>query len=383
MGNELQLYIHIPFCIKKCAYCDFLSGPQNQDTIDNYVEALVGEVLWYKGNEVAQRKITTVFLGGGTPSVLTPMHIRRIFEALREVFVIDGGVEITIEANPGTITEEKLEAYKQVGINRISFGLQSANNDELRMLGRIHTFEAFLESYQMARAHGFDNINVDLISAIPGQTVQSWESSLQKVIELQPEHISAYSLIIEEGTPFAEVYGEGKAGERELPSEEEERTIYHRTEEILGQAGYHRYEISNYARGGRECKHNLGYWERKNYLGLGLGSASLMDNVRYKNTDDLNRYIDGAERAIDMQEDKEELTRTQQMEEFVFLGLRKMQGISLQLFESTFGRAIYEYYGQNIAKMQKENLVIIEDGYLRLTEKGIDISNYVFGELLL
>lgn len=382
MEKELQLYIHIPFCIKKCAYCDFLSGPQNQDTIDAYVEALMQEVRCYKGSEVAERKITTVFFGGGTPSVLTSIHIRRIFEALREVFVMDESVEITIEANPGTIMEEKLEAYKQVGINRISFGLQSANNDELQMLGRIHTFEEFLESYQMARAHGFDNINVDLISAIPGQTVQSWENTLQKVIELQPEHISAYSLIIEEGTPFAEVYGEGKAGERELPSEEEERTIYHRTKELLRQAGYHRYEISNYAQGGRECKHNLGYWERKDYLGLGLGSASLVDNVRYKNTDDLNKYIAGAERAIDMQEDKEELTRTQQMEEFVFLGLRKMQGISLQLFESTFGRTLYEYYGANIAKMQKENLVIIEDGYLRLTEKGIDISNYVFGELL-
>ncbi len=411
MKEELELYIHIPFCVKKCAYCDFLSGPQSPEVIEKYVEALVKEIEAYKVQEVEAYKVqeilayreqarkeqsetrhaseiihefevTTIFLGGGTPSLLEPTRIQQIFAALRNAFQISEHAEITIEANPGTVTREKLEAYKQVGINRISFGLQSANNEELKLLGRIHTFEEFLESYYMARACGFDNINIDLISAIPKQTLQSWEKTLRKIIALNPEHVSAYSLMIEEGTPFAAVYGEGTVGAKELPSEEEERRIYQRTGELLSSAGYHRYEISNYAKKGKECKHNLGYWERKNYLGLGLGASSLIENVRYKNIDDLDVYIRYSGNLSDIQEHVEHLTKTEQMEEFLFLGLRKMEGISEVEFARGFQQTLADCYGENIARMRQENLLTMENGHLRLTQRGIDISNYVFAELL-
>ena len=289
-NKELEIYIHIPFCVKKCAYCDFLSGPQDEGIREKYVNALIEEICEY-GDLTHKYHVTTIFLGGGTPSILEAPQIIRIFDALSRTFQIAGDAEITIEANPGTVTVEKLEAYKKCGINRISFGLQTTNNEELKLLGRIHTYEEFVESYQLARDCGFDNVNVDLISAIPKQTVESWKETLEKVIALVPEHISAYSLIVEDGTPFANVYGEGCPGEHDLPSEEEERAIYYRTEELLEKVGYHRYEISNYAREGKECRHNLGYWERREYLGIGLGAASLVDNARYKNTDDLLFYI--------------------------------------------------------------------------------------------
>ena len=382
--KELEIYIHIPFCVRKCAYCDFLSGPGNKEKIEKYVEALLEEIRAHEneGSMSAFERVTSVFLGGGTPSVLEGNQIEKILNTLKENFKVDTNAEITIEANPGTVTREKLEAYRRAGINRISFGLQSTNNEELKLLGRIHTYEEFLESFHMARACGFDNVNVDLISAIPRQTVESWEKSLKQVIGLNPEHISAYSLIIEEGTPFAKVYGEGTEGGKELPTEEDERIMYRRTEELLAKAGYHRYEISNYAKTGRECKHNLGYWERKDYLGIGIGASSLIDNVRYKNTDNIEHYIKFANTPTEIQEEREVLSTREQMEEFIFLGLRKTKGISLQEFKVTFGRALEECYGQNIKRMQEEKLVVIEKGFLRLTHKGIDISNYVFGEIL-
>ncbi|MBQ8804823.1 MAG: oxygen-independent coproporphyrinogen III oxidase [Tyzzerella sp.] len=384
MKKELELYIHIPFCIRKCAYCDFLSSSQNKQVIDKYVEALLQEIQAHKCSYQynASCYVTTIFLGGGTPSILEPTHIQQIITALRESFKISKNAEITIEANPGTVTKEKLEAYKQAGINRISFGLQSTNNDELKMLGRIHTYEEFLESYKLAQECGFANVNVDLISAIPKQTLESWEETLKRIIKLNPAHISAYSLIIEEGTPFAEVYGEGKIGEKELPSEEEERAIYKKTEELLEQAGYHRYEISNYAKVDMECKHNLGYWERKNYLGLGLGASSLVDNMRFHNIEDLQFYMEKASDLKAIQCDEEKLSQTAQMEEFVFLGMRKMKGISVQEFEAAFRKSIYDCYGKNIERMKQEELIEEKDGYIRLTKRGIDISNYVFAEIL-
>lgn len=384
MGKELELYIHIPFCVRKCAYCDFLSGTENKEKIEKYVNALVGEIESYGSVDTLSLfgTVTSVFLGGGTPTVLEENQIERILNAVKQSFEIDRDAEITIEANPGTVTKAKLKVYRRVGINRISFGLQSVVNEELRMLGRIHTFEEFLESYKLARECGFDNINVDLMSAIPKQTLKSWEETLSKVIKLNPEHISAYSLIIEEGTPFAEVYGEGKEREADLPSEEEERAIYKRTEEMLKEAGYHRYEISNYAKPQKECRHNLGYWERKNYLGLGLGASSLLDNVRFHNTDQMEKYVRKSAHLEAIRVEKEYLDETAQMEEFVFLGMRKMEGISLQEFKDSFGVDLLACYGKNIERMRKLELVEIEDGYLKLTKKGIDISNYVFAEIL-
>ena len=322
-------------------------------------------------------------MGGGTPSILEKNQITAIFDALRENFDVAEDAEITIEANPGTVTAEKLQAYKKCGINRISFGLQSTNNEELKLLGRIHTYEEFLESYQLARACGFNNINVDLISAIPKQTVASWEETLKKVIVLEPEHISAYSLIVEEGTPFAKLYGEGCPGEHDLPSEEEERAIYYRTEELLEKAGYHRYEISNYAKKGKECRHNLGYWERKEYLGIGLGAASLINNTRYKNTDDLLYYMEHASDLSAIQENVEKLSLEEQMEEFMFLGLRKMEGVSVDEFENTFGKTMEECYGEQIQSLVQQELLKQKNGRLLLTKQGIDVSNYVFGEFLM
>lgn len=385
MKKELEIYIHIPFCVKKCAYCDFLSNTQDEKTIEQYVSSLLEEIRAHASKQklVSDYEVTTIFLGGGTPSVLETNQIQRIFEILNTCFKISQDAEITIEANPGTVTVEKLEAYKQCGINRISFGLQSTNNEELKLLGRIHTNEEFLESYQLARACGFDNINVDLISAIPKQTVSSWEETLQNVIGLEPEHISAYSLIVEEGTPFAKVYGEGCPKEDDLPREEEERVIYYRTEELLEKAGYHRYEISNYAKEGKECKHNLGYWERKEYLGIGLGAASLIDNIRYKNTDDLLCYLEHSRDLHAIQENTEKLSLKEQMEEFMFLGLRKMEGVLVGEFENTFGKNIDECYGVQIQKLVEQGLLERKNGRVMLTKRGIDVSNYVFGEFLI
>ena len=384
MKKELELYIHIPFCVRKCVYCDFISGPQDEETIEKYVSSLLDEIRAHTLNKklASEYNVATVFLGGGTPSILNISQIKRIFEVIKNTFAVIEDAEITIEANPGTVTREKLETYRACGINRISFGLQSTNNEELKLLGRIHTYEEFLESFSLARECGFDNINVDLISAIPKQTLASWEETLQNVIKLNPEHISAYSLIVEDGTPFAKVYGEGCPGEKDLPDEEEERKIYYRTEELLKEADYHRYEISNYAKEGKECKHNLGYWERKEYLGIGIGAASLIDNTRYSNTPDLAKYIRDAKQLNKIQLDFQELSTKEQMEEFVFLGLRKMEGISEREFTENFSMNIEECYGHQIEKLLKEGLLQKRDGRIMLTRRGIDISNYAFAEFL-
>lgn len=382
MRRELELYIHIPFCVKKCAYCDFLSGPASNQQIGEYVQALIEEIRYYK--EFAKNyAVSTVFWGGGTPSLLTEEQMKVLMEALGQTFFIRQNAEITMEANPGTVTVEKLRAYQKAGINRLSFGLQSVNNEELKMLGRIHTYEEFLESYEAARKAGFQNINVDLISAIPKQTVSSWEQTLQTIISLQPEHISAYSLIVEEGTPFAKLYGEGCKLEHLLPSEEDERRMYERTEELLREAGYHRYEISNYAKEGYECQHNLGYWERKEYLGLGLGASSLIEETRFHNTDEMEEYLRDASNPILLRKEQEKLDRQEQMEEFVFLGLRKIRGIQEEKFTEMFGEDIWDCYGKNLERVIKEGLLEREEGVLRLTRKGIDVSNYVFYEILL
>lgn len=382
--KELELYIHIPFCVKKCFYCDFLSMPVDESIRRHYVCKLIEEIE-YKSEKYKEYEVSSLFFGGGTPSILSETQIAEIMKALQKNFSIKSDAEITIECNPGTLTGQKLSVYKQCGINRISIGLQSGNNQELNMLGRIHTYEEFLQNYDLVRKIGFDNVNVDLMSALPGQTVSDWEDTLTKVLKLRPEHISAYSLIIEEGTPFYEIYEKDELrrqeGERPqyLPSEETERAMYEVTRSILAQKGYERYEISNYAKKGMECKHNIGYWTRKNYLGLGLGSASLVENVRFSNSSDLKEYLNG---KFEPQE-KEVLTRKEQMEEFAFLGLRMMQGISRRRFEETFGVAIEAVYGEVIHKMTELGLLTQQAGHIMLTEDGISVSNYVMSEFLL
>ncbi len=384
--QTLELYVHIPFCKKKCRYCDFLSFAGEEWTQETYTQALIREIGAWKGKE--NKKVSSVFVGGGTPSILSVRRMEKIFEALRESFFLAEDVEITIECNPGTLEKEKLEVYKGLGVNRLSLGLQSAKNEELRLLGRIHTWETFLESFQMARKAGFENLNVDLISALPGQTVESWRETLEKTIALSPEHISAYSLIIEEGTPFYQEYEEDakirEAGgdPQFLPSEDAERQMYEDTEKILGNAGYSRYEISNYAKPGMACRHNMGYWQRKEYIGLGLGASSLYREGRWRNPENLLEYCN---RKEDMPErkDLQKLSRKDQMEETMFLGLRLMEGVEEEAFFREFGCTCREVYGEVLDRLKDQGLLKEENGRIFLTSHGIDISNYCMAEFLL
>ena len=381
--KELELYLHIPFCVKKCNYCDFLSAPAGEETRAAYVDALLEEIRGF--DEPEDYEVVTVFFGGGTPSILPGQAIFRIMEALREKFSFRKGAEITLEANPGTVDKEKLSFYKKAGINRLSFGLQSADAEELKKLGRIHTWEKFLESFQLAREAGFSNINVDLMSALPGQTKESWEKTLRQVLALQPEHISAYSLIIEEGTPFYQLYEKDverrDAGEEPelIPSEEEERAMYEATGRILKEQGYLHYEISNYAKPGCECRHNLGYWQRRDYLGFGLGASTLLNPVRYKNTEDLEAYLGG-------DFSKKEffvLTKDNQIEETMFLGLRVLEGVSKEHFREQFSCELRVVYRKELEKLEQEGLLEEEGDFVRLTSRGIDLSNPVLAEFLL
>lgn len=380
MKKELELYLHIPFCVSKCKYCDFLSAPSGEEQRQIYVERLCRRIRYW--SDVIHNygyEIVSIFVGGGTPSILTEAQITQVFEAVHESFPIREDAEITLEMNPGTDVKDKLPVYRELGINRLSMGLQSADNEELKCLGRIHTYEDFRQVYQWAREAGFTNINVDLMSAIPGQTLESYEDTLRKVADLEPEHISAYSLIIEEGTPFYERYGEGRHAE-ELPNEDIERQMYVRTGEILEDYGYHRYEISNYAKDGYECRHNLGYWDRKEYLGLGAGASSLMDHIRWKEPDHIGPSTG---LVLEEREDFTRLSRKDEMEEFMFLGLRKIKGVSEYDFYKSFRVSMNEIYKESIENLIKEGLLVREEDRIRLTDQGIDLSNYALSQFLL
>ncbi|MCF0132618.1 MAG: oxygen-independent coproporphyrinogen III oxidase [Blautia sp.] len=377
--GPLEIYVHIPFCIRKCLYCDFLSGPAEHNTQTLYIEALINEIRC--AQEEAGRPVSSIFIGGGTPSVLPGEDICEIMKELRRRFVVLEDAEISIEINPGTLNKEKLEAYRRVGINRLSIGLQSVRDAELKLLGRIHTMEEFLESYQMAVQAGFQNINVDLMFALPKQKVENWEENLRTVAQLNPApaHISAYSLIVEEGTPF----GCMTEAELALPSEDEEYRMYDLTEKVLREYGYHQYEISNYAKSGMECRHNCGYWQRKDYLGFGLGAASLIRNTRFRNPFRMEDYMDRISRHESCPEEMEVLTRKEQMEEFMFLGLRMMEGVSKQRFQKEFEISMQEVYGEVIQKFTKQGLLIEETDLLYLSREGIHVSNSIMAEFLL
>ena len=404
--KELGLYIHIPFCVKKCDYCDFLSAPATDEAKAEYVDALLTEIRSYQGR-TSDYIVPTIFIGGGTPSCISAKDVARIMEELHRVFRMDDTVlEATIEVNPGTVNKEKLLQYQRAGLNRISFGLQSTDNEELKRLGRIHSFEEFTENYRLARETGFHNINIDLMSALPGQTLASWENTLNTVIAMNPEHISAYSLIIEEGTKFYDRYHPGSSDEKELPDEDTDRLIYYKTKELLERAGYHRYEISNYAKTGYECRHNNSYWIGTDYLGLGLGSASLLCGARFSNIDDMKQYnsnCHGYKNALNDRDAKDLfpfggnsmridplgirreyqlLTKQQRMEEFMFLGLRRCEGILRSLFIERFGETIDSVYGLILKDLEKKQLITMEDDRICLTEQGIDISNMVLAEFL-
>lgn len=402
--NGLEIYIHIPFCVKKCDYCDFLSAPADLETKEKYVEALINEIKLNK-NKMSEYVVDTVFIGGGTPSLLEENQISKIMSVLRDNCNMSENPEITIECNPGTTTESKLLEYKKSGINRISFGLQSANDQELKSIGRIHNYAGFLESYNLARKCGFDNINVDLMSALPGQTLKSYEETLNKVVRLEPEHISAYSLIVEENTLMYDRVKKAQIkGINILPDEESERKMYYLTNNILRSNGYRKYEISNYSKPGKECKHNIGYWQRKEYLGFGIGAASLYKENRYNNISDINKYIEVLTNNIkedsinnvgnssegenqvnilnSIVKNLQQLTERDRMEEFMFLGLRMMEGVSMEKFEQYFGKPYMEVYGKVQKRMEDKRFLINDNGYVKLTEFGIDLSNYVMSEFL-
>ncbi len=384
MKEQLGLYVHIPFCERKCKYCDFLSGPSSVQNKKAYIDALKKEIEQCKGYD-EKYEVVSIFFGGGTPSSIDAEDLAAVLDKLCEVFKIEDcdRIEITTEANPGTLTKEKLEVYKKGGFNRLSLGLQSTHNEELKMLGRIHTYEEFLENYKMAKEAGFTNINIDLMSALPNQTKEGYRQTLERVLALKPSHISAYSLIIEEGTPFYEVYGEDKELEHTLPDEEADREMYHMTKQLLKEAGYDRYEISNYALDGKECIHNKLYWTGKAYLGFGVGASSYIEGVRYRNEEDLSEYMNYINKKKDIKRDVTKLSQNEKMEEFMFLGLRLIQGVSKQAFETQFGVSVEEVYKDVLKKHEQEGLLINGKERIYLTEPGLDVSSYVMSDFLL
>ena len=370
----LELYVHIPFCVRKCQYCDFLSGPSDEETKDRYIEALLKEIRAAEHTEVYE--IVSVFIGGGTPSALKAEAIASIMRTLQEQFFFCEDAEVTIEANPGTVDLEKLTIYRNVGINRLSLGLQSTDAEELKLLGRIHSYEEFLKSYEWAREAGFSNINIDLMFAIPGQTGEAWRQHLYQVAELNPEHISAYSLIIEEGTPFAEQ-------NLDLPDEDTEYQMYEDTAEILERYGYRQYEISNYAKQGYMCRHNAGYWQRREYLGFGLGASSLYRGMRFSNTRRMQEYLKESRNPDQIRKDVTVLSRNEQIEEFMFLGLRMTEGISEKKFEENFDVRLMDVYGDILQKYEETGFVEHIETKWRLTRKGIHVSNHILADFLL
>ena len=373
--NKFAVYVHIPFCEQKCLYCDFLSAPATNAAREQYLLAL-GYEIEERSKAYKDREVISIFFGGGTPSILTIEEITRLFAKIKSSYNLAKNCEISIEVNPGTVWDKGVfEAYRSLGINRLSIGLQSAVNGELKLLGRIHTYKDFRVTYQAAREAGFDNVNVDLISALPGQKKEDYLYTLNEVCTLNPEHISAYSLIIEPGTAFYEDY---KYLITDEDHEELDRELYVLTKEVLARNGYHRYEISNYSREGYECRHNKVYWRRGDYLGLGLGAASLIGNRRFKNTSEFVAYNEAGGMAEYM--DEEILGKSDEMQEFMILGLRLTEGISKKNFTKYFGTDIEEVYGKVIEKCVNEGLLMCEGDKVYLTDRGLDVSNYVFAQ---
>lgn len=424
--KSISIYIHIPFCVKKCQYCDFLSAPADSRAQEVYLRALKQEIR-EQSARYREYEVQTVFIGGGTPTAVPCENLCEVLKTVFTCYRVNPQAEISMEANPGTVTKETLLSYRKAGINRISIGLQSADDVELKLLGRIHTYRDFQQTYRWAQEAGFTNINLDIMSALPGQSVENYKKTLETVLSLKPQHISAYSLIVEEGTPFYEKYGQESeklqaTGEKQpdLPSEEEEREMYALTEKLLAAAGYHRYEISNYALPGRECRHNLVYWKRGNYVGFGLGAASMVENVRFENIREMQEYLaeyagmpdaepvfaevaqgdkqalsneqefslredthSENEQELSIRENVHPLSSQEQMEETMFLGLRLTEGVSKAEFHRQFGVSMEQIYGEVIRKNTAKGLLIDEAGYVCLTREGMDLSNYVMAQFLL
>ena len=376
--DKISLYIHIPFCAQKCFYCDFPSFAGKDHLRKDYIEALKKEINIFKKKN-KDTYISTIFIGGGTPSVLEATELENLLKEVNTLNLCDD-IEFTIECNPGNLTYEKLKVMKSYGVNRISMGLQAKQDNLLKEIGRIHNFKEFKENFFKAREVGFLNINVDLMFGLPNQSLRDFKETLEEIIALEPNHISSYSLIIEEGTPFYNLYERDKLN---LPKEEEEREMYHLGKELLERAGFIQYEISNYAKEGKECRHNLAYWNMDNWIGLGSSAASYINGTRIKNISDIEGYIDSINKkgeAIDeIIENKEE----DNIEEFMFMGLRKIKGIDEKEFYHRFNRNINSIYGEILNKYIDMGLLIRDSGRIFLSEKGIEMSNIVMADFLL
>ena len=373
--KEISLYIHIPFCKQRCFYCDFPTFSGKERFRKDYIEALVKEIE----EKCSDYLIKTIFIGGGTPSYLEENELEKLLITVSKLNLSDK-LEYSMECNPGTVNEEKLKIMKKYGINRISFGLQSCNDNLLKKIGRIHTFDEFLENYNLARKVGFNNINVDLMYGLPNLTIKDWENTLERICDLKPEHISAYSLIIEEGTAFHNLYEKNIL---KLPSEDDERVMDKLTKEILKANGYHQYEISNFALEGKECEHNKVYWSLKEYIGVGSASSSYIDGSRFSNTTNINDYIEKINNNVSVVIDKYENSIEDEMEEFVFMGLRMISGIDLLRFKKKFGIDINSIYKEVIEKNIKDGLLVVEENKMFLTAKGMELSNSVMSDFIL
>ena len=373
--KENSLYIHIPFCKQKCLYCDFPSYAGKETYMEEYIESLNKEIL----NKADKYTINSIFIGGGTPSYLKDSSLESLLITLNKLNLKEN-LEFTMECNPGTLSREKLELMKKYNINRISMGLQSTKNSILKEIGRIHSYDEFKNNYFLARKIGFDNINVDLMFGLPKQKLEDWKESLKEIVKLEPEHISAYSLIIEEGTLFYKLHEQEKL---ELPEENQEREMYLCTKKILNKHGYHQYEISNFSKRGKECFHNKVYWKCNEYLGLGVSASSFIDNRRIKNIDDIQEYIQKINNNESVIEEIHVNDINDGMEEFMFMGLRMIEGISINEFKERFNKDINEVYGDVIEKNIKRELLICNSERLFLSEKGIEISNYVMSDFIL
>ena len=372
---ELGIYIHIPFCVKKCYYCDFVSFTNQNANIKKYIQAILKELEQYDLNKY---NITTIYIGGGTPSAISSAYIVNILEKIKEKLENNNtewkDIEITIEVNPGTVTKEKLQDYKSVGVNRLSIGLQTTNDNLLKIIGRIHTYEEFLETYKLAEEVGFKNINVDLMIGLPSQTIQDLKDSLNKVIKLEPKHISTYSLILEENTVLEKLVESGKLI---LPDEDMERQMYWYVKNTLELNGYNHYEISNFAKEGFESKHNLNCWEQKQYIGLGLASSSYINNERYSNVGDMKKYLNGSGKII---EERQSIEDTEK--EYMLLGLRKTSGVNISKFKEKFACNPLFLFREELNKLVMDKLITVDTNNIKLTNKGLDFANLVWEEFV-
>ncbi|EIF6296953.1 radical SAM family heme chaperone HemW [Clostridium perfringens] len=376
--DKISLYIHIPFCAQKCLYCDFPSFARKDHLRKAYIEALNKEIisLREKHNNL---EINTIFIGGGTPSVLEADELECLLKEVAKLNMAKD-IEYSMECNPGNLTEEKLEVMKKYGVNRISMGLQAKQDNLLKGLGRIHNYKTFKENFLLAKKVGFNNINVDLMFGLPNQRLNEWEETLREIISLDPAHISAYSLIIEEGTAFYNLYENDKL---KLPTEEEERKMYHLAKKILEENGFNQYEISNYAKEGKECRHNLAYWNMDNWIGVGSAAASYINEKRIKNISSVEEYINSINEKGEAVEEIINNSKNDNMEEFMFMGLRKINGIDENEFKKRFSMNINDVYGEILNKYIDEGLLIRDSGRIFLSEKGIEISNVIMADFLL